>query len=78
MDYTAIVKKLIGNIEPVGETRADEKGFQNLIEMCKLVNELVVEIDYVATHNKDRQEYSMKVIEEYAGRFLSKTLGIVE
>lgn len=73
-----IVKRLIGPIRPVAETRADEERFENLKEMCDLVNKLVTEIDDVAYENKNRQEYSVKKSADYASNFITKTLGIKE
>lgn len=77
MNYTEIVKKLIGNIQPAGSASIDPERFENLKEMCKLVNELVIEIDKVACL-KDRSEYSIKIMGEFANDFMQKTLGIKE
>ena len=41
MDYHGIITKLIGPIEPVGETNEDEKRFSNLTNMTILVDRLV-------------------------------------
>ena len=76
MDYTEIVKKLIGYIDPVGETNIDDKRFENLKAMCELVNNLVTEIDEVSFYNKNKDEYSRKRAGEYANNFLANTLGI--
>lgn len=71
-----IVKKLIGEIRPVGETNTDEQRFENLKEICELVNELVSEIDSVSYDFKDSYEHSVKKASEYAKNFLTKELGI--
>ena len=64
-----IVMKLTGQIEPVGETHTDDKRFENLQILLKLMCKLHVEIDRIATENKDRQECSMaragKLCNEY-------------
>jgi hypothetical protein len=78
MTNTDVVKKLIGNVQPYGATHIDNERFENLKAMCKLVNELVTEIDTVSYKNKDRHEHSMKQMADYASNFLSNTLGIVE
>jgi hypothetical protein len=75
-DYTEIVKKLIGRIDPIGETNADEERYVNLGIMCELVNNLVRDINEVAFYNKNRQEYSLQRAGKYAEKFLSQTLGI--
>jgi hypothetical protein len=76
MDYTKIVTKLIGPIDPVGETNADEERFESLKSQCKLVEELIMRIQYVANSNKCRHEHSMKRAGDYADLFLTKTLGV--
>ena len=77
MDYTEIVKKLIGNFQPAGATHIDDIRFENLKEMCNLVTELVCEIDKVALQ-RDKKEYSIKEMADYAYLFLTETLGITE
>lgn len=44
--------------------------------MCEVVNNLVIEIDKVSYDNKNRQEFSIKEMGEYASNFLTNTLGI--
>lgn len=77
MEYSRIVKKLIGDVRPVGRTEVDEIRLNNLKEMCHLVNVLITEIDEVAYRNKDRTEGSMKIAGEYASNFLTKDLGLI-
>jgi hypothetical protein len=76
MNYTEIVKKLVGDIHPLGETRTDDMRFENLKAMCELINNLVSEIDSVAYENNDRVEYSMKRAGQFAAKFLTDDLGI--
>ncbi len=75
MNYTEIVKKLIGNVQPYGATHIDEQRFENLKAMCLLVNNLVMEIDRVS-ENKERQEFSMREMGNYAYNFLTEDLMI--
>ena len=77
MTNTDVVKKLIGNIQPYGATHIDEERFENLKQMCELVESLVSEIERVAD-NKDRQEYSMKEMGQYAYKFLNELLQVNE
>lgn len=77
MDVYAIVKKLIGDIEPVGETNTDKKRFTNLEATTKLVDALLTDIDNVAYEYKDRHEHSVKKAAQFAGEFLTK-IGIEE
>lgn len=71
-----IINKLIGQIRPVGETNTDVQRFENLKEMCQLVNELVSEIDSVSYDFRDNYEHSVKKASEYAKHFLTEELGI--
>lgn len=78
MTITEIVKKLVGEIEPIGETNIDNKRYDNLMLMCAIVDDLVCAIENVADKNKDRAEFSMKRAGHYAYNFINKTLGIKE
>ena len=76
MTNTDVVKKLIGNINPIGETNTDNERFENLKAMCELVNNLVSEIDNVSYVNAGSREFSVKRASEFAQKFLTDTLGI--
>lgn len=69
MDVYEVVKKLIGDINPIGETNTDNERFENLKKMTDLVDRLLFDIDIVATENIKRPEYSMKRAGEFAGKF---------
>jgi len=64
-----LVKKLIGPVEAVGETRADEKRLENLKSMTILVYLLLSDIQ-AAAWDADRTEHSMRVIGRHAASFL--------
>jgi hypothetical protein len=76
MTHTDVVKKLIGNINPIGQSSVDEERFNNLKDMCDLVNNLVGLIDDVAWLNRDSHEHSVMKARDYAKSFLTDTLGI--
>ena len=78
MTHLEIVKKIVGDIQPAAETHTDNKRFENLKEMCHLVNCLVGEIDNVAYDTQDRAEHSMKKMGQYASDFLTNELGITK
>ena len=65
-----VVMKLVGEIDPIGETNQDSLRFDNLKEMIEMVDQLLGSIDYVSELNKDRDEASMKKAGEYAHKFL--------
>ena len=69
MKIKEIVQKLVGSITPAGESNLDTKRLENLKIMCGLIEDLVYEVNYVS-RNKDRYESSMKVMGEYADKFL--------
>lgn len=76
MELIDVVRKLIGPVDPVGETHTDNERFENLKQLTELVDYLVGDIDKVIV-NKNRPEYSMKRAGEFAEHFLTK-LGIEE
>ena len=76
MTYTEIVKKLIGNINPVGKSEIDTERFENLKQMCELVHDLVILIDDVSFYNRDAREASVRKAADYAKNFLEKDLGM--
>ena len=78
MTHLEIVQKLVGRIDPIGETNTDDVRFENLKVMCELVNDLVSEIYRVVFDNKEHFEYSRKRAADYAQDFMTKTLGISE
>lgn len=39
-----VVKKLVGEIDPVGSTHVDDIRFKNLETMCELVEDLISDI----------------------------------
>jgi hypothetical protein len=61
--------KLVGPVQPVGETRADEWRLENLKKLTELTDRLLFEIDDAA-HNADRVEASMKAIGKHARDFI--------
>ncbi len=69
MDLTIkeVVEKLIGNINPIGDTTQDTIRFGNLKNTCDLVDELISDIAHVA-NRKSSEEYSVKKAAEYASK----------
>jgi hypothetical protein len=70
MDYYAIIKKLLGEIEPEGAQHIDNKRYNNLENTIILVDKLLNDI-YDIVKYKNRQEASMKKIGMCAHSFLS-------
>ena len=70
MELYDVVKKLVGEIDPVGETNEDDRRFENLKTLTELVDKLLSDIDYVNTRNSKRYEYSLKRAGDFASKFL--------
>ena len=71
MTHFDIVKKLIGAVEPYGDSRIDEQRLENLNDMQILVEQLIRDIKSVAKYS-DRPERSMHQIGLQAKMFLSE------
>ncbi len=69
MEIVDVIKKLVGDIEPIGETHTDSKRLDNLKVMTALVDELLENI-YTVAKDKDCHEYSRKQSGSFAHRFL--------
>lgn len=77
MTNTDVVKKLVGRINPVGKTTEDNIRFNNLEEMCTLVENLLVEINAVSACI-DSHEWSVKRAGKYAADFKIKLGEIIK
>ena len=78
MEIKDVVLKLIGPVNPIGESNTDDRRFENLKALCELTDHLVSIIDEVSYRNKDRAEYSMSRAGKYAFDFIDKKLNIKE
>ena len=70
MENIDVVKKLIGNINPVGETNTDNERFENLKEMCDLIEKLTEEVADMADRNRHSHEFSVKRSVNFAYEFM--------
>jgi len=64
-----VVKKLIGEIEPVGETNTDNKRYENLTKTIELVDLLIDNIIDVSVYSA-RTEHSMNKVGKKAAEYL--------
>jgi hypothetical protein len=71
MDLVDIVMKIIGPVEPVGETHTDNKRLENLIALCALTSDLLDRIENVATATDDHLS-SVKTAKRLAAEFLAR------
>lgn len=67
-----LVMDMIGEVEPVGETREDNKRFDNLLRLQNVVNLLIDEI-YCCCGYIDNVEFSMKRSAETAIGWMEET-----
>jgi len=67
-----VVKKLIGNINPVGETNEDGRRYDNLKMMIHVVENLITDLDDLEYNHKDSHEYSVKRSADEAAKFFAQ------
>jgi len=73
-----VVKKLVGEINPVGETNADNKRFENLKVMTELVDELLMDINDIGFRYRNNCQFSMKRASNFAKKFLAEEMLILK
>lgn len=69
MTYYEIIKRLIGPVNPVGDTYEDKKRFKNLRETAEIIDRLIFDVSSV-THDKDHHIESIAKAGKFADRFL--------
>jgi len=72
-----VVKKLVGDIKPVGETHVDDERFENMKVITELIDRLLSDVDEVGYRYKNNHQFSMKRASEFASKFFDR-IGIVE
>ena len=78
MDVYDIVLRLVGPVNPVGETNTDNDRFENLKELVVTTSLLLTKIEEVALQNSDRGEFSMKRAGLHCSEFLNRIGFITE
>lgn len=77
MDLFRIVMKLIGPVNPVGDTNTDSDRLENLKELLELTDNLLTVIDRLAMQNKDSKECSVRKVGQLCDEWQVK-MGISE
>lgn len=77
MELIDVVMKLVGPVDPVGETHTDDKRLDNLIVLRDLTRELLYRIESVAEASGGHMA-SVKVAKDCAASFLTdvRTAGV--
>ena len=73
MEIADVVMKLVGRIDPIGETHVDGDRLYNLKVLVIVVDELLDRI-YRVAEDKDCAEYSRKEAGKYAYDFLRRVI----
>lgn len=76
IDLHEVVMKLVGPVQPVGETGEDERRLDNMRALTDLVDDLLGEIEKVEPA-ADRVEGSMRAIGVHAREFL-REIGVAQ
>lgn len=71
MEIYDIVKKLTGDIKPIGESNYDEKALKSLIETIELVDKLLFDIADVS-HGQGSHMHSVSLAGKKAREFLNE------
>lgn len=66
-----VIKKLLGAIEPVGDSSRDKERLKNIKNTIILTEKLIDDIIYSA-RNKDSYEHSVKEIGNEANAFITR------
>ena len=75
MEIADVVRKLVGPIDPIGETLTDEKRYENLLQLIKLTDELITDVARVRICRYSHQA-SIKKAGERAYRAMTDDFGI--
>jgi len=70
MDIYEVVKKLIGDVEPIGDSTIDSMTYENLQKLTSLAEQLLTDICRIETEYKNNHQYSMKRASEHCAGFL--------
>ena len=72
-----IVQKIIGKINPVGDSGVDAERFNNLKEMCSL-HQQISEAIWIVSGERNRYEHSMKIAGQFAYNHLKELISETE
>ncbi len=70
MDIFEVVRKLIGPVDPVGESHTDEVRYDNLKQLTELTEKFLVVIFEIENQYKNNHQASMKRASVHCAEFL--------
>lgn len=77
MTYYEIVRKLVGEINPCGDTITDKDRLENLKSMTDLIDKLLMDVNDVLFFNKESLSKSKKTAADHVCKFLDR-IGVIE
>lgn len=60
-----VIRRLVGEIQPYGDSAIDRERTNNLEEMIQIINDLLYDVEMVGAC-RNRPEYSMKIMAKKA------------
>lgn len=75
MEILEIIEKLVGKINPVGESHIDTERYENLKVFIELTDRMISAINTVAHDNRDAYEHSKKEAMIIAKTFIDDLTG---
>jgi hypothetical protein len=66
-----IIDKLIGGIEPHGETRIDTKNLKHIIQYKEIAEYMIDRINYISYEHRGAYQHSVKEIRSVAYQFMN-------
>ena len=73
-----VVTRLVGPIKPQGETHTDEMRLENIKILTKVIDRLLYDVTEIHWVFENRNEYSIKQIQEYCDKYLKETKDAIE
>jgi hypothetical protein len=70
IDIYEVVRKLIGPINPVGDSHLDAQRIENMKAYVNLAEKICMDIQDIASNNKDSPMHSVKKIGKIAQDFI--------
>ena len=67
-----VITKLVGPIDPIAESREDDRRFENLKVMISIFDKIHSDLDDLEFEHKNKPEFSRKRAAEYVSCYFDK------